>query len=96
MSDFTSVKMAEEYEREASRVADERRKQQENFVDMFSHELRNPFSAILQSSDMIHQAISEYRPDENSINIDELMDASNTISVCISHQVCPTRLVPLP
>ena len=87
MADFTTIKIAEEYERKSSQLAEERRKQQETFIDLFSHELRNPFSAILQSADSIHDTISEWDGTKETLDVDDVLDAANTINMCMQHQV---------
>jgi signal transduction histidine kinase len=80
------MKQNEEYERELSRQANERRRQQEIFVDIFSHELRNPFSATLQCADAIFTSLESSRSARESINTEELMDYAKTILFCVNHQ----------
>lgn len=72
----------------------EMKRQQENFIDMTSHEMRNPLSAILQCSDEITMSLTEYRStDEESKSPDRLaevlegsIDAAQTIALCAQHQ----------
>ncbi|KAF8533909.1 hypothetical protein BDD12DRAFT_897402 [Trichophaea hybrida] len=74
--DITSPKQNEEYQRRLSHHAVERRRQQENFIDIFSHELLNPFSATLQCADSIltSDKLPKYRKE------------TQTILVCVQHQ----------
>lgn len=87
--DITSIKINEEYQRQSSAQAVERRRQQENFIDIFSHELRNPFSATLQCADGILSALMEHQGKEGpELNVEEMIDSASTILVCVQHQVC--------
>lgn len=66
----------------------ENKRQTENFIDMTSHEMRNPLSAIIQSADSIVSTLS--CPGE-SIAItrevaDEVIDAAETVILCAQHQ----------
>lgn len=86
--DITSIKKNEEYQRQSSAQAVERRRQQENFIDIFSHELRNPFSATLQCADGILGALMEFQGKEGQeLNVEEMIDSASTILVCVQHQV---------
>ncbi|PWW76830.1 hypothetical protein C7212DRAFT_357776 [Tuber magnatum] len=86
--DITSVKLNEEYQRQLSTQAVERRRQQENFIDIFSHELRNPFSATLQCADGILSTLIAYQKGEDSnLDLEEMIDSASTILVCVQHQM---------
>ncbi|KAG0124227.1 hypothetical protein HOY82DRAFT_494283 [Tuber indicum] len=86
--DITSVKLNEEYQWQLSTQAVERRRQQENFIDIFSHELRNPFSATLQCADGILSALIAYQKGEDSnLDLEEMIDSASTILVCVQHQM---------
>ncbi|KAF2771663.1 hypothetical protein EJ03DRAFT_325315 [Teratosphaeria nubilosa] len=80
--DISSEKSAELNQRQAAREAQERKEQQERFIDMISHEIRNPLSALLHCSEDIADAIS----DEKKIDIGAIKDAVETINICIQHQ----------
>ncbi|KAJ9428491.1 hypothetical protein QL093DRAFT_2136854 [Fusarium oxysporum] len=68
----------------------EMKRQQENFIDITSHEMRNPLSAILQCADQIANNITIF--DSHSVKadvenlLDGCLDAANTINLCASHQ----------
>ncbi|RPA94686.1 hypothetical protein L873DRAFT_1830185 [Choiromyces venosus 120613-1] len=86
--DITSIKLNEEYQRQQSTQAVERRRQQENFIDIFSHELRNPFSATLQCADGILSTLIAYQKGEdNNLDLEEMIDSASTILVCVQHQM---------
>ncbi|KAL7269483.1 hypothetical protein RUND412_007856 [Rhizina undulata] len=84
--DITSMKLNEEYQRKLSTDAMERRRQQENFIDIFSHELRNPFSATLQCADGILSALMAYQVNDG-LDVEDLIDSASTILVCVQHQM---------
>jgi signal transduction histidine kinase len=72
----------------------EAKRQTENFIDMVSHEMRNPLSAILQSSDSITATIDEaVRSGSNNsgIRLDDadvcsVSESAATITTCAQHQ----------
>ncbi|PIA89674.1 Transcription factor SKN7 [Cercospora beticola] len=79
----------------AQRLEDalENKRQTENFMDMHSHEIRNPLSAILQSADSIETLLSSIElplHDENMVVPthvgEDIMDAVQTIILCAQHQ----------
>ncbi|KAF2621408.1 hypothetical protein BU25DRAFT_495826 [Macroventuria anomochaeta] len=51
--DISQFKWAETVQRQRTEEALEAKRQQENFIDMTSHELRNPLSAIVQCADSV-------------------------------------------
>ena len=71
----------------------ETKRQSENFIDMTTHEMRNPLSAILQSADSIVSTLDHNRrPIQNGSTIlahdvaDDIVDAAQTIILCAQHQ----------
>ncbi len=81
--DITSEKSAELAQRKAAKEAEARKEQQERFIDMISHEIRNPLSAVLHCVEDIEDAVKD-----NSANIPlhQIIEATETIYLCISHQ----------
>ncbi|ELQ37432.1 hypothetical protein M0657_002227 [Pyricularia oryzae] len=92
ITDITQQKWAETFQRQRREEAVELKRQQENFIDMTSHEMRNPLSAILQCSDEITSGLARFRSGNETLDMDLqlLMDgcleAANTIALCASHQ----------
>ncbi|KAK6352854.1 hypothetical protein TWF696_004854 [Orbilia brochopaga] len=85
--DITSIKLAEEYQRELTAEAVERKRQQDNFIDVTSHELRNPLSAILQSADEIQMTLTALVDiDADPAALSAIQDAADTILACGEHQ----------
>lgn len=68
----------------------ETKRASENFIDMVSHELRNPLSAILQSADSILTGLEdqEARRKRDSDMLDGIHEAAQTIILCAQHQKC--------
>jgi len=68
----------------------ETKRASENFIDMVSHELRNPLSAILQSADSIITGLDdkEVRRTKDTEMLDGILEAAQTIILCAQHQKC--------
>lgn len=81
--DISSEKSAELSERKAAKEATERKDQQERFIDMISHEIRNPLSAILHCTEDIDEAVN---PGQSGVDRDAIHEAVETIQLCITHQ----------
>lgn len=69
--------------------AEETRRQQNEFMDITSHEIRNPLSAILQCADDISSTLTSYfahgaTPPQTII--ESCIDAAQTIALCVQHQ----------
>ncbi|GAB7350614.1 hypothetical protein MBLNU459_g1180t2 [Dothideomycetes sp. NU459] len=62
--------------------------QTERFIDLVSHELRNPLSAILQSADGILTTLDEARSTKADITNSNVLEAAQTIILCAQHQKC--------
>ena len=90
ITDISSQKWAEKVQNERREEAVELKRQQENFIDITSHEMRNPLSAILQCADQIAANIAAFAGYEIKREIETLLegclDAANTINLCASHQ----------
>ncbi|KAL9050346.1 MAG: hypothetical protein Q9162_006697 [Coniocarpon cinnabarinum] len=87
---ISNQKWAEELQKRKMQEAVELKRQQENFIDITSHEMRNPLSAILQCADEIIFSLSEKRNTTNDVAnavlFDETVDAAHTIALCAQHQ----------
>ncbi|KAK0745801.1 hypothetical protein B0T18DRAFT_437960 [Schizothecium vesticola] len=94
ITDISQQKWAEDFQKQRREAAVELKRQQENFIDITSHEMRNPLSAILQCADEISACLYRYRmgetgehdPNALGVLIDSCVEAANTISLCASHQ----------
>lgn len=88
VTDISTQKFAEELQKRRMEEAVELKRQQENFIDITSHEMRNPLSAILQCADEISSSLTEARdflPLPSDI-LDTNIDAAQTITLCAQHQ----------
>ncbi|PHH90148.1 hypothetical protein CDD83_4395 [Cordyceps sp. RAO-2017] len=90
ITDISSQKWAEKVQSERREEAVELKRQQENFIDITSHEMRNPLSAILQCADQITNNIAAFTSHKIQEKVESLLDscldAANTINLCASHQ----------
>lgn len=90
ITNISEQKWAEGIQTRKMEEAVELKRQQENFIDITSHEMRNPLSAILQCSDEISGSLTQFRQNGNTNMPDELiascLDAAQTISLCSQHQ----------
>lgn len=90
LTDISSQKWAEKVQNERREEAVELKRQQENFIDITSHEMRNPLSAVLQCADQIANNITAFTTHEDRGQVETLLegclDAANTINLCASHQ----------
>jgi PAS domain S-box-containing protein len=90
ITDISPQKWAEKFQNERREEAVELKRQSENFIDITSHEMRNPLSAILQCADQIANSITGFASRKDKSEIESLLegclDAANTINLCASHQ----------
>ncbi|KAJ5259547.1 hypothetical protein N7478_012528 [Penicillium angulare] len=84
IADITQEKTAELFQVEIAREAQERKEQQERFIDMISHEVRNPLSAILHCTEDILEAVKD--KESSGVPVADIAQAADTISLCIAHQ----------
>ncbi|KAL3426487.1 hsp90-like protein [Phlyctema vagabunda] len=90
-TDISQLKWAESSEARNARDALAAKHQQEEFIDVVSHEMRNPLSAIFQCADIIASCLADQRlskvPRETLAEIvASNIDAAKTILMCASHQ----------
>ena len=95
ITNISQQKWAQDIQKKRVEEEVELKRQQSNFIDMTSHEMRNPLSAILQCADEISGSLLEFKasPGEYQIPIsllDSNIDAAQTIALCANHQ---TRIV---
>ncbi|KAK7914655.1 hybrid signal transduction histidine kinase K [Apiospora marii] len=94
ITDISQQKLAEQIQYQRREEAVELKRQQENFIDITSHEMRNPLSAILQCADEISGTLAKYRSLEEynsevarlKVALEGCLEAANTITLCASHQ----------
>ena len=91
VSDISRFKWAEQVQRQSAIDAKEAKRLQENFIDIVSHELRNPLSAIMQLTDGISTSLEEFEAsgkleDDVTRILQSNVDSANTILLCAAHQ----------
>ncbi|KAI5848592.1 hypothetical protein DFP73DRAFT_474167, partial [Morchella snyderi] len=75
------------HQKQLASQALERKRQQENFIDISSHELRNPLSAVLQSAEGILGLLNRHKLDRSQVlDIEQITDSAQTILLCVNHQ----------
>ncbi|KAK8054481.1 hypothetical protein PG994_009548 [Apiospora phragmitis] len=89
VTDISHLKWAQGLQNRRLQEAEETRRQQNEFIDITSHEMRNPLSAILQCSDDILTTLDTHRGKNcppSAEDVDNCLDAARTISLCVQHQ----------
>lgn len=91
ITDISQQKWAEHFEKRRMEEAVEMKRQQENFIDITSHEMRNPLSAILQCADEITTSMTDLQGStfsEGAVKelVQNAIDASGIIALCAQHQ----------
>jgi len=85
---ISDQKLAEQILQKRIEQAAEIKRQQDNFVDVASHEMRNPLSAILQCADSIVHSLTQSQTNQTLLaaGIEDSINAAETILLCASHQ----------
>ena len=93
VTNITDQKNAEDFQKRRMEEAVEMKRQQENFIDITSHEMRNPLSAILLSAEEISATLLELQTDEDlckrqdiTEKLEACIDATQTLLLCGNHQ----------
>ena len=86
--DITEIKQAELAQEKAATEALERKEQQERFIDMVSHEIRNPLSAVMHLAEEVKDVTREVASKHEDVKdqLSDILDAADTILLCVSHQ----------
>lgn len=89
ITDISKIKWAQGLQEHQLNEAEETRRQQNEFIDITSHEMRNPLSAILQCADDISTALVECKKkgiDPNTDIVASCLESAQIISLCVQHQ----------
>jgi PAS domain-containing protein/NTP pyrophosphatase (non-canonical NTP hydrolase) len=86
--DITEIKQAQLTQERAAAEARERKEQQERFIDMVSHEIRNPLSAVMHLAEEVREVTKEIGDNHLDLKdqVADILDAADTILLCVSHQ----------
>lgn len=91
-TDISRLKWAQTFQARLAAEAREAKRQQEAFIDVVSHEMRNPLSAIVHCADDITSAIDELRsklaeiPEPCLDTLNDNLASANIIMQCANHQ----------
>ncbi|KAF1937639.1 hypothetical protein EJ02DRAFT_458538 [Clathrospora elynae] len=91
-TDISRLKWAQTFQARLATEAREAKRQQEAFIDVVSHEMRNPLSAIVHCADAIATAVEDCQTQLANIPppcLDTLQDniaSANIILQCANHQ----------
>ncbi|KAJ4292519.1 hypothetical protein N0V90_009182 [Kalmusia sp. IMI 367209] len=91
-TDISRLKWAQTFQARLAAEAKEAKRQQEAFIDVVSHEMRNPLSAIVHCADSISTAVEECRvkitevPELLLETLDDNLASANIIMQCANHQ----------
>ncbi|CAK3992061.1 Transcription factor SKN7 [Lecanosticta acicola] len=93
LTDISHRKFSENLVAQRLEDALENKRQTENFIDMTSHEMRNPLSAMLQSADSIVSTLTSLGMPISDEGItlpaqtaEDIVDAAQTVILCAQHQ----------
>ncbi|KAF2126869.1 aerobic respiration control sensor protein arcB [Dothidotthia symphoricarpi CBS 119687] len=87
ITDISHMKWAQGLQERRLREAEETKRQQNEFIDITSHEMRNPLSAILICSDDIRDTLTQHQFSSNDQQvITDCIEAANNIALCVQHQ----------
>jgi PAS domain S-box-containing protein len=86
--DISHIKWAQGLQERRLREAEEAKRQQNEFIDITSHEMRNPLSAISICADDIRDTLTHHafsRRADQQVAAD-CIEAAKTIGLCVQHQ----------
>jgi signal transduction histidine kinase len=93
ITDISKQKAADRLLSQRLEDALETKRQSENFIDMTSHEMRNPLSSIILSADSIMSSLQSTDPpvsgqghDLTGPVVNDILDAAQTIILCANFQ----------
>jgi PAS domain S-box-containing protein len=87
IADISQIKWAQGLQERRLREAEESKRQQNEFIDITSHEMRNPLSAISICADDIRDTLTEYKFSEGDQKVaKECIESANNIALCVQHQ----------
>ncbi|KAJ4345131.1 hypothetical protein N0V95_005903 [Ascochyta clinopodiicola] len=90
-TDISRLKWAQSFQARLAAEAREAKRQQEAFIDVVSHEMRNPLSAIVHCADAITTAVEECQelaniPEPCLEALNDNIASANIILQCANHQ----------
>jgi PAS domain S-box-containing protein len=87
IADISQIKWAQGLQEKRLREAEETKRQQNEFIDITSHEMRNPLSAVLMCADNIQSSLTHHTfRSEDQQAIQDCIEAAINITLCSQHQ----------
>ncbi|PHH55652.1 putative histidine kinase 6 [Ceratocystis fimbriata CBS 114723] len=92
ITDISAQKEAEAFQARQRQEAMKEKQRQDRFIDMTSHEMRNPLGVIMQSADEITTGLAALRAGaattrtERTALLDSFAAAAEAITLCVNHQ----------
>ena len=91
LTDISQLKWAETVQARSAEAAQVAKRRQEEFIDITSHEIRNPLSAVIQCANSISDSLADgQRAYGDADALFEILksnvDAADTITLCSQHQ----------
>lgn len=90
LADISHLKWTERLHIHDAEVARKDRKRQEEFIDITSHEMRNPLSAITQCADAVMSSLQDAHNAEDTQSLIDIIklnvEAAESILFCAAHQ----------
>ncbi|KAL1599790.1 hypothetical protein SLS60_007595 [Paraconiothyrium brasiliense] len=87
IADISHLKWVQGLQDQRLKEAEETKRQQNEFIDITSHEMRNPLSAILICADDIRESLSQHSfANSDAKVVEECIEAANNIALCVQHQ----------
>ncbi|KAJ4354374.1 uncharacterized protein N0V89_006109 [Didymosphaeria variabile] len=87
IADISHLKWVQGLQNQRLKEAEETKRQQNEFIDITSHEMRNPLSAILICADDIRESLSQHTfANSDAKVVEECIEAANNIALCVQHQ----------
>ncbi|KAK9759937.1 hypothetical protein K7432_016531, partial [Basidiobolus ranarum] len=94
---ISAVKYAEQQQRRRAEEAEEVKRQQEIYIDMTCHELRNPLNGIYHSADLLHESLEKVQKEVRKASIKKVsswldneisrdLEVVESITLCAQHQ----------
>ncbi len=87
ITDISHHHYARRLQEQRLREAEETKQRQNAFIDITSHEIRNPLSAILICAEDIKDSLQKHQFDAQDAQlVADCVEAANTITLCAQHQ----------
>jgi PAS domain S-box-containing protein len=87
IADISQIKWAQSLQEKRLREAEETKRQQNEFIDITSHEMRNPLSAVSICADDIRDTLMQHTfCSDDQQPVADCVEAANNIALCVQHQ----------